>query len=484
MVLQYLKPDKGLLKRFKESFSGLAQCEELDLKRAYRLEDKKVRLPIKNYPVQLIVGSDENVLHIYPERVINDTSLDRPPGRFIIFNPKSYYKQISGFLRLESDKKLVIGRDQEGQGDLLDLRHPIARRHVTIANQKGSLVFKNHDDKTGTCIAPLIKSKDLNRINKWRFAKLKRLRSIYGGPICELKPDDAFDLIRKVNQILENEAHRPKDRHDNPGGVVALPADIIPFLVGDLHTKADNLLLVLSHNGFLEALKRGRASLIILGDAVHSEEEGELEKMQSSLLIMDLIFKLKLRFPRQVFYLRGNHDSFSEELAKRGVPQGLIWERALIKFRGERYRDEMARFYRLLPYVAYSEKFIACHAAPPTSSVSFDDLVNINEQSSLINELTNTRLRKPNKPSGYFKREVKKFRKCLGVASDTPVIVGHTPMSDNDTLWESVGGIEHHHVIYGSDRNWMGVITLIGERMRPLRYPTEPLIPLINAIKG
>ncbi len=71
----------------------------------------------------------------------------------------------------------------------------------------------------------------------------------------------------------------------------------------------------------------------------------------------------------------------------------------------------------------------------------------------------------------------------MEVSPETPVIVGHTPMTDDDTLWENVGGIENHHVIYGADDKWMGVITQIGNRMYPLRYPTEPLIPLINAIK-
>lgn len=483
MVLQSLKPDKSLLKRLKDSFSGLVQCEELDLKHAYHLEQKKIRLPLKNQPIQLNIGSEKSVLHIYPERQINDVQQDTLVEHFIIFNPKIYYKEITGYLRLNSGDKLVIGRNEDQQKNFFNLKQDIAQRQLSITNDQGSLVFKNLDDRHSSCISPLIKSKELNRINKWRFAKLKRLYAIFGGPISALAPDDALELIREINTTLEDEAYRPKDNSGNPGGIIALPTDTIPFLVGDLHTKADNLLLILSQNCFLEALKKGRASLIILGDAVHSEEEGELEEMQSSMLIMDLIFKLKLRFPKQVFYLRGNHDSFSEELGKRGVPQGLLWEKALIKTRGKRYRDEMQRFYSLLPYIAYSDHFIACHAAPPTSKVSFSDLVNIQSKPSLINELINNRLRKPNKPSGYFKREIKNFRKCMGVSPDTPVIVGHTPMTNDETIWECVGGIENHHVIYGSDKNWMGVITQIGDRMYSLRYPTEPLTPLINGLK-
>ncbi len=370
MVLQALQHDKGILRRLKDSFSGLSQCEQLDLEGAYRLDKKKVRLPLKNYPIQLNVGSDENILHIYPERQVNDVQQDTLTDRFIIFNPASYYKEISGFLRLNSGDKLIIGCNQAYQKTLLKLEQGIAERHLSITNDNGSLIFKNFDGERGSCITPMLKSKDLNRINKWRFAKLKRLSAILGDPLASPTPDETLDLIGKVNKILENEAFRAKDKNGKPGGVIALPRDTIPFLIGDLHTKSDNLLVILSQNGFLKALKKGQASLIILGDAVHSEEEDELEEMQSSLLIMDLIFKLKLRFPDQVFYLRGNHDSFSEELGKQGIPQGLLWEKALIDNRGKRYRDEMQRFYKLLPYIAYSDNFIACHAAPPTSKVS------------------------------------------------------------------------------------------------------------------
>jgi hypothetical protein len=484
MVMQYLIPDKSLLKRLKDTFSGLSQCEKLDLKRAYQLSNKKVSLTLENLPIQLAIGSDENILHVYPERGINDMRQDTLIDCYIIFNPKKYYKEVAGFLRLSAGDKVVIGSDQDNQKALLNLSKEIAPRHLTIYNDEGSLVFKNLDETRGTCISPLIKPKHLNRINKWRFAKLKRLRDTFGGSIDCLSPADALQLIRNVNRILENEVYRPKDKYGKPGGVLALPKEAIPFLVGDLHTKADNLLVILSQNGFLEMLKKGRACLIILGDAVHSEEEGQLGEMQSSMLIMDLIFKLKLRFPKQVFYLRGNHDSFSEELAKRGTPQGVIWENALCKARGKPYRDEMQRFYDNLPYVAYSEHFIACHAAPPTSTVTFNDLVNVNYNQKLINELTNNRIRKPNKPIGYFKREIKNIRKTLGLKSETPVIVGHTPLSDNDTLWERVGDIANHYVVYGADAKWIGVIALIGKSMYPIRYPTEKLIPLINAIES
>lgn len=483
MAKENSKIKKGLLKRLQDSLSGLEQCEELDLKQAYKLENKKVRLQLDNYPIQLNIGPDGKALHIYPERPINPSLKDHQADRYIIFNPDSYYKGLSGFIRINTGDKLVLGKGKMDQANLLNLPQNIAERHLSIINDDGSLVFKKNDEKYGTCVSPLLKAKHLNRISKWRLAKLKRMRSIFGGPIELLPPDDALELIKRVNKVMGKEAYRAPNKNGMPGGVVELPTKLTPLVVGDLHVKTDNLLVILSQSGFLKDLKKGKASLVILGDAVHCEEDGQLEEMETSMLIMDIIFKLKLRFPDLVFYLRGNHDSFSDEIGKRGVPQGLLWDKALVKTRGKAYRDEMVKFYEQLPYIAYSNNFLACHAGPPTSSTSREELINITFYPKLMKEVTNNRIRRPNKPSGYFKKEIKRFRKYFDLDPDTPVIVGHTPITNDDTLWERVGEIDNHYVIYGSDKNWVGVMAQVGDRVYPFRYPVEHLIPLINDLK-
>ncbi len=144
MVLQALQHDKGILRRLKDTFSGLSQCEELDIEGAYRLENKKVRLPLKNYPIQLNVGSDENILHICPEHQINDGTTRYPYRPIILFLIRPVtIKEISGFLRLNSGDKLIIGGDQDDQKFYLNLEQGIADRHLSITNDNGSLVFKN-----------------------------------------------------------------------------------------------------------------------------------------------------------------------------------------------------------------------------------------------------------------------------------------------------------------------------------------------------
>jgi hypothetical protein len=474
------KQKNALMKRIKESFLGLLECENLDLKDAYRLKEKRVRLHLENYPIELTIGPEAQTLHIYPERPMKQSVKEFQTDHYIIFDPKSYYKGSSGFIRIKDGDELVLGSGRQEQLDLLNLTQTIAHSHLSISNNGGNLVFKNVDKKYSSCISPLLKEKQLNRIRKWRLAMLKRLYTIVDGPIELESPDDALSLIQRANALMEKDPYREKDSKGRPGGVVELPSGVTPLLVGDLHAKADNLLVVLSQGCFLKALKKGSAALIILGDAVHCEDDGKLEEMESSMLIMDLIFHLMLRFPKQVFYLRGNHDSYSIDFGKQGIPQGLLWKKALVKTRGKAYRDEMARFYDLIPYIAYSKNFIACHAGPPTSATSKKQLINIRDYPKLMHELTNNRVRRPNSPSGYFKKEVKKFRKYFNLAADVPVIVGHTPLSCTDTLWERVGKIDNHYVISGCYDEWVGVMAQVGDRIYPFRYQVEPLIPLIN----
>jgi hypothetical protein len=87
----------------------------------------------------------------------------------------------------------------------------------------------------------------------------------------------------------------------------------------------------------LKEIENGRACLLLLGDVVHKESSGELEEMDSSALMLDLIFKLKIKFPEHVFMLRGNHESFTPAMSKGGVPQGALLKKRLQELRGHDY---------------------------------------------------------------------------------------------------------------------------------------------------
>ena len=215
---------KSFLKKLKASFSDLAECEEVDIKESYRLHNKKIKVHVGEYPFQVNLYGDTKSLHVYPERLLNGNPAGTPSGSYIIFDPDRYFSTITGFFRLQDGDKITLGSDDKRQRAFLDIPENPSGRQLSISNREGELVFKNHAPKTGSCIAPLLKDKKINRVVDWRLAKARSLRELYGGEIKPLDPDSALNLIREVNLILEQEAHRPKDKSGLPGGVVTLPS--------------------------------------------------------------------------------------------------------------------------------------------------------------------------------------------------------------------------------------------------------------------
>jgi hypothetical protein len=473
------KKEPQLLKRLRRAFSGLVRCPKLNLRNAYRLVDGSVRVPYEGFPIAMILGLKGEVLHLYPEYPLQAGSKQDGPPSFLIEGPNhASGASISGFVRLEPGKKLTLGSRDPQQQKMFDYPDDVAPAHLQLVHDGDAVIFRDQTD-IGTCISPMLNVEKTERI-----ASLQRIRDIYGGPLKPLPKDAAMILIEKVNKVMEKEAMRPRDSRGLPGGLLQLPKKLQPIVVADLHAQVDNLLVILSHNGFLRALEKGEACLVILGDAVHSERADALEDMDDSILMMDLIFSLKLRFPENLFFIRGNHESFSEDIGKAGVPQGMLWKRALKKARGRNYRRAMQRYYDLLPFAVKSPSFCATHAAPPSSKADIDKLIEIHEHPDFRKQLVTDRMRRGSRPGGYTKGDVKRFRRMLGLSADTPFIVGHTPMDPEGTFWSDVGGAKNHHILFSAGEHWVGVVTRIADEMVPFKYPVEPLRDLVNERAG
>ncbi len=471
--------DKGFFHRLKSVFDNSANCGEVCLTEPHELHKDSIRVPLAGCPCGISLNTGGKVLHLTREQFIGE-----PHGgdgsALLLFDPENPQNCINGFIRIAKGDRLIVGREDDRQRATLGLSGSVAKRLCSIVHEGDALVFKDLTGDPGTVLAQIDEDK-LSNSDK-RLANLREIFRIFGGPVQLLPPDQALQDLNKVNAILEKEPLRPKDSRGMPGGVVSLPKKMVPIIVGDLHAQVDNLLTLLTQNQFLEVMSEGKATLVFLGDAVHSEIDGCMEEMETSLLIMDLIFRLKLWFPQQVFYVRGNHDSFSEEIGKSGIPQGLLWARALHDIRGEAYKQAMAYFYELLPYVVLSKNYAACHAAPPRGKVDMDMLINIHQYPGLIKDVTCNRLSMPNRPAGYTKGDVKRFRNALKLGGKAELFVGHTPLTRHDTVWSNVGGIQHHDVVFSGNLPWIGVYTSTRGEMIPLQYRAESLLPVINGL--
>lgn len=478
-----LRARNSFLRVFQDLIDRLKACDETELQTSLRLGRTRARVPTPALPLRLTLG-DDDVYHLdlMAELVIGAKGEFERSGDYLLFDPERAAQEIAGFLRLQPGQSLKVGREDPLQSAVMQYPETVAARHLSLELTAKGLSFKKRGSAPTACVAIL---RDLDQFRhqiEMRRGTMERLASLLGAPILAPARPEALSLLEHGIEAVAEEPYRPRASDGRPGALLELPPGPAPILIGDLHGRIDNLLVILTQNRFLEALSEGRAMLIFLGDAVHPDEPGKEDEMDSSMLLMDLILKLKLLFPQQVFYLRGNHDSFSEEISKNGVPQGLVWSKALRDRRGRRYHEAMQRFYASLPHIAVSADFLACHAGPPTINTSRDDLINLHDHPRLQHQLENQRLRRSQKPGGYHRKDVERFRKRLGANPGAPFIVGHSVLSEDRTYWLDAGGIENHHVLLGCHAEWAGVFTRLGGKMAPLSYPVEPLLTLYNRL--
>jgi len=440
---------------------------------------KEGRVAHDGKPFELKIG--RRVLRFYPELPlgVRKKYLRR---NWLVTDPRNFGSRICGFTRIRPGDTVMIGRSNQEYQNIFTFGKDVAKRHLNITNEKGDIIITPLDEDRNVEIIHLTDAGREARVEARRYTAIQEIRSIYGGDITLLPSGKALALLKEVNSLLENESYRPENSEGHPGGLIELPENKIPIIMGDLHAQVNNLLKILTENRFLDALEAETACLIILGDAVHSEIPGEMKKMAGSILMMDIILTMKKQFPRNIFYLRGNHDSFASSISKDTIPQGVIMQQKLLDLRGQEYVDEMERFYDLLAYVIKSDSFVACHAGPSHKKVTRTKLINLYKHQKIRRDLIYSRLKRPNYLAGYSKGDVKRFRKGLGLAKGTPFIVGHTPIDPSGSVWRNVADIKGHHIIYSGRPTGPAVFVQLNGQMIPLRYQAEPLIKLIGKI--
>ncbi len=435
------------------------------------------RVAWENGPFTLILG--DIALQFFPDIPI--TGDDGKQIRdWVVHNGDGFYDRAPRFIRVAVDETVLFGRREDAQKRLFKYNKSVAGRHVEVTNFKGELSIKRLDIDYPTRIAALELNDDNPAIWTQRYRNLMRLPEVLGHPLKELDADKALEMIGRVNDVMSREAYRERDDDGNPGGVIAFPDKMTVIMMGDIHTRADNILRVLTEGGMLDALEREEVALVFLGDLVHSEEMSELENMESSVFILDLFTLLKLRFPKNVFYIRGNHESFSPDVGKGGVPQGILLRKHLRHNRSKAYAAEVKKLFDSLAFVVVGKDFAACHGAPVRSKVTLNTLVNIQRYPGIQYELVWNRLRQGNRPAGYGKGSVRRFRQTLGLSKQAAMIVAHTPLSMDETVWMDIGAITGHHLVYSAHTHRVAAMLLHNGNLTPLEFIPEPSLAVLN----
>lgn len=262
------------------------------------------------------------------------------------------------------------------------------------------------------------------------------------------------DLVNGAIAVLDAFPGRLKDDEGRPGGLIELSPDLRPIIIGDLHANRENLVAILNHDANRKDLESGRAVCIILGDAEHDDRTGYMKAMDTSVGILEDLFRLIVRYPGRVGYLRGNHDTFDDRLRKSGIAQGTELRTALTAAFGGGYADAVGKFFESLPVFVIGEGFVITHAGPPRGGLVREELVNIRRYPEKYHQLLWNRVNEFHgnpSPKEYGDKDLRLVLDLLDLPEYTHFIVGHNPLwNDGNTtgVWQNVIGIKNHHILY------------------------------------
>jgi hypothetical protein len=286
---------------------------------------------------------------------------------------------------------------------------------------------------------------------------------------------EGLEGVRLVDRAIEITGALPgrlPDREGKPGGLVVFPKGTRPIIIGDLHTNAENLALILDHENNRADLESGSAACVILGDAVHDDRTGYMKDMKSSTVILDEVLKLICKYPGNVYYIRGNHDSFDERLRKSGILQGVEFRKELTESKGADFAAAVGRFHESLPVFIIGEGYVITHAGPPHGGISRDELVNIKDYPEKLHQLLWNRVNEYHgNPSlkEYGERDIRLALELLEVPPDSHFIVGHNPLWNDGNkigVWLNVIGIKNHHILYSGYGSQAPYVTFVAGEMR------------------
>ncbi len=279
-------------------------------------------------------------------------------------------------------------------------------------------------------------------------------------------PLEGVELVERAIAVSAEWPGRLKDDDGGPGGLIELPPNVRPIVIGDLHANLENLRAIIDHDHNRADFEAGNASLIFIGDAVHDDRTGYMREMAGSVAIFDYIIRLIAEHPRNVYYIRGNHDTFDPRLRKSGIAQGIEFRDALVAVHGEEFAAAVGRFFESLPVFVIGEGFVVAHAGPPRGGLVREELINIKRYPEKYHQLMWNRVNEYHgnpSPKEYGERDLRLVLDLLNLPPETHFIVGHNPLwNDGNTtgLWLNVIGIKNHHIIVSSSGSRAPYFTL------------------------
>lgn len=228
----------------------------------------------------------------------------------------------------------------------------------------------------------------------------------------------SWELSQTIKSIKTTPEYlRPKDQNNYPGGLLNLPTENKVVLIPDLHGRYDFLIKTLQFKENVESiyqqLENKQVTVLCVGDAMHTEtnteqrwrkayneylnkfetdDEMRLEMIQN-LKTIRIILKLIQYFPKNFFFLKGNHENILNNNKNGNHEFGkFVFEGEMVNsWIKKNYGDDIIHLFFLLeesfPILAISKNFMVSHSEP-ADFYEKEDVINYKVNPNVVEGLT------------------------------------------------------------------------------------------------
>ncbi|PID76507.1 MAG: serine/threonine protein phosphatase, partial [Deltaproteobacteria bacterium] len=163
--------------------------------------------------------------------------------------------KISGFARLKAGETVMIGASNIEYNNIFSFHESVRERHLNITNLRGDLIITplSRDNPI-----QVVRDEEIDyreQLENRRYNSLMTIRRLLGYPGRMMAEKQALSLLEKTVKVLENEVYRQLDNSGMPGGLLELPDQPVPVIIGDLHGQINNLLKILSEENLIEMIE-------------------------------------------------------------------------------------------------------------------------------------------------------------------------------------------------------------------------------------
>ena len=156
-----------------------------------------------------------------------------------------------------------------------------------------------------------------------------------------------------------------------------------------------------------------KLQIICVGDGVHAEKraakrwsmafkefEGDYtvhenidEEMKESLGLMEMVMEVKINYPSNFHFFKGNHENIKNEEGGGNYPfvkfsyEGPMIAYYISKFYGEEFLEQYYQFEKNLPLFAVGKNFLVSHAEP-VSFFSREEILEYRRNPDVVEGLT------------------------------------------------------------------------------------------------